>query len=247
MKTIPESETPAGDLSRSFGKKRSFGSARFRLRNGFLLCAAFAAIAAGGLLARVSSQIDQSGVEITSPSGLREKPDGLANAPAGTDRRGDYSTEPIPDDIVYGQIFRHIAELGRKADSEERKGRDGRKFRDLYKEKARLTEGQARILDNIARDTNISIRQIDARARQLIAETRARTPNRRIEFGQTIPSPPTELTELSNRRRDLILKAIWDLRQAYGEAGFLNFGVFVDADVKPGIKRMNTQNGGLLR
>lgn len=208
---------------------------------------AAAAVAATTHFARVSSQADRRGVEVSSPSGLRERPENLVKVPAGTDRRNADSIGPIPTDIIYGQIFRHIEELERKAEAEEHEGKDGRKIRDFDKDKARLTESQARTLDRIARETNVALKQIDARARALIAETRAKTPNRRLEFGDVIPPPPAELGELAGRRRELILKSVEDLRREFGEAEFLKFTIFVDTDVRPGIRRLEKPEGGLLR
>ena len=64
--------------------------------------------------------------------------------------------------MVYSQVFRHIKELNRKADDEERLGRDGEHFRKLYKQMAKLDDLQASLLDQIATETNDEVEKLNA-------------------------------------------------------------------------------------
>ena len=125
----------------------------FYMRKFFFLVAILATIAIGGtLIAQVSTQINFA--DVWSSSGLKQKPNDLRKNPNQIKR--DFFTNPndIPDDIAYGQVFRHIQELNGKADEEKRNNRNGEKFRNLYQEVAQIDEKQARILDNIAHETN---------------------------------------------------------------------------------------------
>lgn len=187
-------------------------------------------IIGGIIIERVSSQ-KKDLATVASPSGLKPRPDHLVDRQIAT-----MAAESVPDDIVYGHVFRHIEEINRRADEEERKGKDGKHLRNLYKQMAQLDDGRTNTLDRIAKDTNIELKRLDSRAKQIIATIRARTPNRKLEHGQ-LPVIPQELRDLSMARKNLILRSITDLRQAFGEAEFLRFVVFVDQNVKPGIRQ----------
>jgi hypothetical protein len=199
--------------------------------------AIFAVLAVGSSLI-VSSQSNQSRVEISSLTGLMPKPDNLKIPQNREDQRTSKLPANIPDDVAYRQIFKHIEELNKKADREEQqKGKDGKKLRNHYKQMARLDERQARILDKIAGNTNHELEKLDKRAKQIIEQVRSQTPNRRIEQGQKPPLPPQELFDLAKQRKDVTLKAVSELRASLGEAEFVRFSQFVNEKVKSGIQK----------
>ena len=196
----------------------------------------------GGSL-MVSSQVTPNRVEISSSSEIRPKPDNLRFPPSPEKPENNKMPQAIPDDVLYRQVFKHLEELNQRAEKEEQqKGKDGRKFRNLYKEMARLDEKQARTLERIAFQTNRELKKLDDRAKQIIDQIRSQTPNRRIEPGQKPPLPPQELFDLSKQRQDLTLKAINDLRANFGEAEFVRFSQFVNEKVKTGIKKRGNSN-----
>ena len=130
-----------------------------------------------------------------------------------------------------------MPELNKKADEDEKvKNKDGKPLRNLYKDWAKLDERQARILDNIARKTNLETKRLDDRARQIIDEIRAQTPNRTLQKGQRPPLPPQELENLQNQRTALMMQAINELRANFGEAEFARFSQFVNQNIRTGIK-----------
>lgn len=203
----------------------------------------------GGSIIVSSQNNQQDRAEVLSPSGLKQKPDNLripqnkGNQPNQGKR--DLSQD-IPDDVTYRQLFNHLEELNKKADQEERsKGKDGKKFRNLYKAMAQLDERKARILDKVAGDTNRELKKLDTRAKQIIDQVRSQTPNRRIERGQNPPLPPQELFELSKQRKNITTKAINDLRTNFGEAEFVRFSKFVNEKVKSGIRKKS--NGAAIK
>ncbi|MEZ5345224.1 MAG: hypothetical protein R2681_06660 [Pyrinomonadaceae bacterium] len=187
--------------------------------------------------------------EISSPSGIRERPKDLRFPPVDPrmqERREEQDVPgAIPTDVTYRQIFKHLAELETKAADEQRKGRDGKKFRDLYKKMARLDEKQARALDRIAEKANRELKQFDDRAKDIVKQIRARTPNRRLEAGQKVPLPPQELFDLAKQRREITMKAVKELRENFGSAGSVNFTKFVNEKVIPGIRKKG--NGAEIR
>jgi hypothetical protein len=194
----------------------------------------------GSIVAQVSNQIVRNYGEVYSPSGLQEKPATLKVGSKMSNPANNATLQEIPDDITYSQIFRHLEELNRKADEDERvQGKDGKQLRNLYKDMAKLDERQARILDNIAAKTNAETQKLDDRARQIISEIRAQTPNRTLQKGQAPPLPPQELENLSNQRTALIMQAINELKANLGESEFARFSQFVNQNVKTGIKNAN--------
>jgi hypothetical protein len=193
----------------------------------------------------VSSQSSTSRAEISSPSNLTQKPDDLKVPQGAENLRTRNLPQDIPDDIAYGQIFKHLEELNKKADQEEQvRGKDGQKLRNLYKKMASLDERQARVLDRIAGQTNRELRKLDERARQIIDQVRAQIPNRRIERGQKPPLPPQELFDLARKRKEVVTEAIGNLRKEFGEAEFVRFSQFLNEKVKPGVKKIG--NGSLI-
>lgn len=132
---------------------------------------------------------------------------------------------------VYEHLFRHHVHLRRRAEEEERNGRDGRELRSRYRREARLTEREASLLDEIASDSVNRVDELSARARQLIAEARARVPGGRLQRGQTPPPPPSELSSLQRQREDIVLRARGRLRREFGAQAFTRFDEFVQRNV----------------
>lgn len=215
-----------------------------------LLLTAFAtsALAIGSTIAQRNDRQDRGQTTISSPSGLKPKPADLEretppqptqpNPLAGQIPRQPEAAD-VPEHVVYGQVFRHIKELHRKADEEERQGRDGARFRRLYKEMAKLDDRQAALLDEIAARTNGEIEKLDRRAMKIIGDLRAKHPEGKLAPGEQPPAPPAELAELSAARRDRISEARERLRSVFGEQEFERFNQFVRERVRPGIRRLN--------
>lgn len=199
-------------------------------------------------MAQKANRQEQGQANVSSPSGLKPKPADLdretvpqpvqSNPLAGHAEARPESPE-IPQDVVYGQVFRHIKELLKKADDEERQGREGAHFRTLYKRMAKLNEQQSKLLDDVASETNAEIEKLNRRANHIIEKLRAQHPDGKLARGERPPAPPAELAELSVKRRDLVLQARSRLHAAYGEEEFRRFDEFVQQRVKPGIRRLD--------
>lgn len=210
-----------------------------------LVAVATSALAFGSSIAQ---KFDPQGqVIVSSPSGLKTKPADLDRTtppgPAQPNPQGDVrpqlpESQDVPQYVLYSQVFRHIRELNKKANDEERQGRDGEHFRKLYKEMAKLDDLQTSQLDQIAAETNGEIEKLNIRAMEIIREIRAKHPDGKLAPGEMPPTPPAELAELSAKRRDLILQARERLRAVYGEGEFQRFDNFVQERVKPAIRRL---------
>jgi len=212
-----------------------------------LLLVAFAtsALAISRSIAQKSERRGE--LAVSSPSGIKPKPSDLdrtaPSQPAQTNPREGQPAPPesaeVPEHVLYGQVFRHVKELHRKASEEERQGRDGAQFRRLYRSMARLDDRQASLLDQIAAETNGEIEKLNARAVRIISEVRAKHPDGKLAPGEQPPAPPAELSELSAQRRDLILRGRERLRSVFGEEEFQRFDRFVRENLKPGIRRLD--------
>jgi hypothetical protein len=208
------------------------------------------ALAIGNSIAQKSDP--QGQVTVSSPSGLKPKPADLdrttPHGPPQSNPRAEVpSGAPAPQDVpqyvVYGQVFRHIKELNKKADEEERQGRDGDHFRKLYKQMANLDDVETSELDRIAAETNDEIEKLNIRAKQIIAEIRAKHPDGKLAQGELPPAPPAELAELSAKRRDVILQARERIRSVFGENEFQRFDKFLQERMKPAIRPLGNPNG----
>lgn len=207
---------------------------------------ATSALALGvGSVAQKSS--DEKKAAVSSPSGLKPKPEDTegASQPAQPNRQ-NAATQPedqvVPQHVVYGQMFRHIKELKRNADQEDRQGKDGSHFRTLYKRMAKLEDHQAAVLDQIAAETQAEVEKLNERAKKIIDEHRARHPEGKLAQGELPPAPPAELKLLADARRDLILQARERIRSAFGVEPFQKFDEFVQQRIRPGIRRLDAAN-----
>jgi hypothetical protein len=208
-----------------------------------LVALATCALAIGNSIAQKSDR--QGQVTISSPSGLKPIPDDLNKTtppePAQSNPRAELpsltrESQDVPQYVIYSQAFRHIKELHKKADDEERQGRDGEHFRKLYQQMANLDEVQTSELDQIATETNAEIEKLNKRAMQIIGEIRAKHPDGKLAQGELPPTPPAELGELSAQRRDLILQGRERIRSVFGEDEFQKFDKFLQERMKPAIR-----------
>ncbi|MCB1026053.1 MAG: hypothetical protein KDB79_16775, partial [Acidobacteria bacterium] len=130
-----------------------------------------AAILIGGSMIALSQADRPEKAEVSSPTALRQPPEKLRfpRVPPNREspREKDDLPQGIPPEVTYRQIFKHIEELDIRADKEKQKGRNGEKFRLLYKRMAGLDERQAQMLDRIAKNTNRELKQLDDRARKI--------------------------------------------------------------------------------
>ncbi|HRH44527.1 MAG TPA: hypothetical protein PKY82_23025 [Pyrinomonadaceae bacterium] len=194
----------------------------------------------GSIIAQVTNQINLA--DVWSSSGLKQKPGNLKSSPNQINRDFFNNPNEIPDEIAYGQVFRELEDLNKKADDEEkRNNRDGTKFRNLYKEVAQLSNKQARDLDRIAHQTLQRLIPIENRAKQIIDRIHAKTPNGRLQPGQAPPMAPPELEQLDEQQKNIILQGVTELSQNFGQAEFARFADFVNRKIKTGIKKMDSK------
>lgn len=140
-----------------------------------------------------------------------------------------------PQDI-YEQMFRHYAALQNQAQAAEHEGKDGSALRSFYRREAKLTDQQDSQLNAIASDCVNELERLDARAKQVIDEARARTPGGQLKKGEMPPDPPAELSDLQQQREAKVLQARDKLHTGFGDAEFARFDGFVQQTVAANMK-----------
>ena len=147
---------------------------------------------------------------------------------------------PLSETTRYKHLFIHHLLLDKKADDEEKLGKDAKVYREFYKRQAKLTDAQAKDFDQIAKETSKEFSRITAQAQEAIKAIRARYPEGKVPIGQKPPTPPAILADLQEQHDVAIEQGRDKLKQALGETDFAKFDDFVrrvvGADVKTDLK-----------
>jgi len=154
--------------------------------------------------------------------------------------------ERVPQEVVYGILFRQITAMKRAAVRLERQGRNGSSLRNHVKKEARLKDEQARAVDRIALETEQEIAHTDKQATKIINAIRVRYPKGRLNDGESLPLPPPELHTLNEQRKNIILQARERLRAALGEAEFKRFDDFTKEKTARKIKKLGAEPTNLI-
>ncbi|HEY0781816.1 MAG TPA: hypothetical protein VGE98_05115, partial [Thermoanaerobaculia bacterium] len=112
----------------------------------------------------------------------------------------------------------------------EKRGEDGAKLRSIYQTQARLSDGQARLLHEVASDCTAQVAAQDARAEAMIRAARAKFA-RGSGKGALPPPPPAELAALQAERDAIIRRARERLQEGFGNDEALRFHAFVEEHV----------------
>ena len=146
---------------------------------------------------------------------------------------------PIADTVLYKHFFRHHEMLDKKAQEEEKIGKDGKVYREFYKRQAKLTDAQAKDLDQIAKETNKEVTRINSKAQEIIKAVRAIYPDGKLPIGQKPPLPPAILADLQEQHDTALEQARGKLKLALGDDNFAEFDGFLRRFMGPNIKVEN--------
>jgi hypothetical protein len=142
----------------------------------------------------------------------------------------------VPEHVVYWHLFHYHNFLMQKADEAERRGEDSSFLRNFYQREAGLDDRQATMLDEIAVQCELDVKAVDAEAKVIVDQVRAKYANSQLKPDETVPPPPPELLALQERRNNLILQARDQLHKALGESAFNDFQTYVREKVASQIK-----------
>lgn len=126
----------------------------------------------------------------------------------------DSSQKPaqIPDQVFYGEVFSLLVALDNTAD---------------YQKEAGLTDDQASMLAEIAKECQRDIAIQDKKAQAVILAFRQKLKEQDLEERdpKKMPSPPPELSKLQEGRDGIVLGCRDRLRQVLGADAFIRFGM----------------------
>jgi hypothetical protein len=141
------------------------------------------------------------------------------------------SAQVVPDYVTYRFFFTHLANLGQLADSLEKAGKDGSKWRTHDQHAAGLSDAEGQILTQVAQDCNQSLKNEDTKIQSSITGFHNQFPN-----GQFVSvSAPPELAQFENEKIQAINTHIEQLKSQLGQDSFNKLDVYVKNTFKPAI------------
>ena len=152
--------------------------------------------------------------------------------PSQGQRQQQPPVQSIPDYEVYYQLFHNHVAMKKKALELEKLGNDGKFLRGFYQREAKLSNEQARMLDEIASSCDEEVEKLNTRAGAIIDEALAKNGNGKLPKDTNPPEPPAELKRLWDQRNAVILRAKDHLQAAFGAQEFKRFEEFVNSHVQ---------------
>ncbi|HEY6402021.1 MAG TPA: hypothetical protein VI479_11470, partial [Blastocatellia bacterium] len=145
-------------------------------------------------------------------------------------------TQAIPEHLMYWHMFHHKVLLDKKANEVEKQGQDGAAYRSRYKTFANLSDGEARILDQVAQETYEKVNAQDERAKKVIDAIRAQGPDGAVKPGESNPEVPEQLKAMQKERDAMILAGITKLRNEFGPERSVHLDQFVKQQIGPNLR-----------
>lgn len=158
--------------------------------------------------------------------------------PPATPSAHSAAAQPVPQHVIYGQLFRHVLFLEKQADLADQRGLNGNDLRNFYQEHGRLSTAEAAALKQIARNAIDQTNAIDERIQAVILTAHAQYPGGRLPPNTLPPPPPQELYDLQNQKDNVMLTHTASLRAAMGEERFQAFDAYIQRDFAPHITIM---------
>lgn len=150
--------------------------------------------------------------------------------PAATQQQ---ASQPAPEHAVYNEFFYHVNFLRKKADKEEKSGKEAAQLRSFYKRQAKLDDAQDAKLSKAASDLERQLGLMDAKARKVIDKFRADVQKMNIKPGEKMPEPPAELKTMQAERDALVMRAKDSLRASLGDEAFGRLDSYVRRNIAP--------------
>jgi hypothetical protein len=144
----------------------------------------------------------------------------------------------IPEHLMYWHMFHHNVLLKQKADELEKQGQNGSAYRSRYKTFANLSDKEAQILDQVAKETYDRVTAQDERAKKVIDAIRAQGPDGKVQPGQANPEVPEQLKVMQKERDAMILAGITKLRSGFGPVRSADLDRFVKEKIGPNFRTL---------
>jgi hypothetical protein len=178
----------------------------------------------------------RKGVTVSSPTGLKPKPDNLPRPPMmrPVPLNSSNDSSNIPDYIVYGTVFR-IAAVNWLPEKVKFNPHEAEICKRYQIEKI-LTKKQESFLKDLAQETLAELDNLAEKSRPILEEFRAKMRSGMIVQGEGRPTPPLELEEINKQKIALIEAAVGKLKKNFGEKDFAKFTKFVDENIRSNFK-----------
>lgn len=162
----------------------------------------------------------------------QSSPNSTPSVSGVSENRLDQSQASVPKHVAYGLFFGEMIALKKKAAEREKQGITGEAMRNFHKVRAKLSDRESQVLDQVAAECNDKVVKLNDQARTLINRERARHPNGKLKDGEALPTPPADLVQLEDRRKQTLLDARERLRMILGQKTFDRIDTFIQHDIE---------------
>ncbi len=143
------------------------------------------------------------------------------------------ATKPIPQRVLYGQLFKHVVLLDDEADAVDQKGQDGSALRNYYQVHAALTSTETALLKSTAHGAVTALVAVDQQIQTAAINFRAQFQNNRWPAGQALPPPPVELKTLQTTKDNIVLNGLASLQSGFRASRFQHLDNYVQTVIAP--------------
>ena len=140
-------------------------------------------------------------------------------------------TSVVPDNVVYGIMFRQIAAFNAKEDEVERQGGDGRSLRRHFARIAGLNDSETALLERVTADYLREASIIDARQQAMVDAFHVQYPGGQMPHGEPRQPHPAAFHELGLERDRLYLRMRDQLQTVLGPETFARFDTAVRSKI----------------
>jgi len=151
----------------------------------------------------------------------------------------------VPEYVLYEQTFRLIVTFRKKAEEQKAMSEEVTPLADYFQNEAKLNDEQTSQLQDIASKFVEELAVIDAQAKVIIENIRARIPKGQPTIDKKLLEPPDELKALQKKREELALNYRDRLRDLFGEEQFQKFGNFMQQKMASSIKAIPVSSDSL--
>jgi hypothetical protein len=141
---------------------------------------------------------------------------------------------PLPQRIVYGQLFKNVVFLDHLADLAEQGGRDGSQYRNFYQNRAGLTSSETAALKQAANNAATAVQAVETQIQIQIALLRPQFVGVKPSSKKPLTTPPIFKT-LQAQKDAAILNQVTALQAALGSNRFQQFDSTVQTLLTPHI------------
>ena len=149
------------------------------------------------------------------------------------------AANPLPQRVLYGQLFRHVVFLDYQAAAAEQAGQDGSALLNYYQVHAALTPTETALLKSTAHSAITSLTAVNQQIQSAALSFRTQLQNNQWPAGQPRPAPPPELKVLQSTKDNIILNGLASLQSGFGASRFQHLDNYVQTVIAPHITVTN--------